>query len=131
MSPSSPRQMHDGILSLAGKTALISGAAGNIGSGTARLFADHGADLVLTDRHTEGLDRLAHGIRQRSERKVVTIPADLSSKAEVDRVAVAALDAFERVDILMNNAAGAMDPEPCSLLDSDDQLWDEGISVNV
>jgi NAD(P)-dependent dehydrogenase (short-subunit alcohol dehydrogenase family) len=123
--------MHEDMLSLKGKTALISGAAGNIGSGTARLFARHAADLVLTDRHAEPLERLADEIREESQGNVATVLADLTLKSEVDRVAKAALETFGRIDILMNNAAGAMAPEPYPLLETDDELWDEGIGVNL
>jgi NAD(P)-dependent dehydrogenase (short-subunit alcohol dehydrogenase family) len=123
--------VNEDVLSLTGKTALISGAAGNIGAGTARMFARHGADLVLTDRSGDTLERVADEIREESKRTVVTVIADIGSNAEVQRVAKTALDAFGRIDILMNNAAGAMDPEPHLLLDTDDKLWDEGIQVNM
>jgi NAD(P)-dependent dehydrogenase (short-subunit alcohol dehydrogenase family) len=119
------------VYELDGKFALVTGAAGNIGAGTATVFAQHGADLVLTDRSEDRLEQVAAAIRKDSDCTVVTVCADIGVKQEVDRVAAVALEAFGRIDVLMNNAAGAMGAEPYALLETGEDLWDEGIRVNM
>jgi short-subunit dehydrogenase len=80
---------------LSGSRVLLTGATGGLGSGMARALRAHGAELILTGRRVEALERLAAETGARS------IAADLSVPAEVTRL----LDEAGPVDILINNAA--------------------------
>jgi short-subunit dehydrogenase len=86
-------------------TALITGASAGIGTELARVFADHGHDLVLTARRADRLERLAGELGDRCRVAIVT--ADLAKRKGVQRI----LDAVARdritIDVLVNNAGVA------------------------
>ncbi len=98
-------------LGLQGKTAIVTGASQGIGREIARALHAEGVALVLVSQHDEAVRRAARAIV--SERKtdlpapVHPIAADLSLRAEVERVAAQAIERLGHVDILINNAARA------------------------
>ena len=71
---------------LTNKTAIITGAASGIGAGTAEVFAEFGARLVLVDRDADGLAQVAAGLPLATG-EVVTFAGDVA-KAETSRGAV-------------------------------------------
>jgi short-subunit dehydrogenase len=83
-------------------TALITGASAGIGTELARVFADHGHDLVLTARRTDRLEHLAEELGDHCRVTVVT--ADLAKRKGVRRILDAVEDAGVPVDVLVNNA---------------------------
>ena len=103
---------------LSGKTALITGAATGIGEGVARLFAEHGAKLVLLDRNEVGNTALARELDGRA------YACDVSNSAQVRE----AVDAAGPVDILINNA-GIYPRKP--LLETTEEEWDRMQAVNL
>ena len=66
---------------LQGKSSVITGAAFGIGKATARVFADEGARLVLTDIQPEPLEAVAAGLREQGA-QVETIVGDVSKEAD-------------------------------------------------
>lgn len=86
-------------------TALITGGTSGIGAEFARAYARRGVDLVLVARDSE---RLAEMAAELSNVSVETISADLSDRADVDRVAARLEDAERPIDILVNNAGFGM-----------------------
>jgi NAD(P)-dependent dehydrogenase (short-subunit alcohol dehydrogenase family) len=132
--------------SLAGKVALITGSGGERGFGRAiaRRFAAEGADLALTDvaaagtRVVEakpstgwgGLEAVAAEVR-REGRRAVTALMDVRSAAQVDAAVQAALDAFGRIDILVNNAAAPPGPDRVPVVDLAEEAWDTVLDVNL
>ncbi|WP_158814020.1 short-chain dehydrogenase/reductase [Methylocapsa sp. S129] len=111
-------------LYLSGKRALISGASKGIGFASAMLLAEEGCDLILVSRGAEDLERAAATIRARSDVSVQLVPADLSRKAEIERVANEA----GVLDILVNNA-GAIPPGDLQAVD--DALWRSAWDLKV
>ena len=85
---------------IAGRTALVTGAAGGIGSATCRRLHAEGANVVAVDLDENGLDRLSTELGER----VLAIPADVTSESETARYFKAAVDTFETVDMFHANA---------------------------
>jgi NAD(P)-dependent dehydrogenase (short-subunit alcohol dehydrogenase family) len=91
-------------IAMRGKVALITGAAGDIGSAVARLFAREGTHLALLDRNAAGLSTLKQQLSE-SGTRVSTAVVDLSQQDEVMRAAEEVLKPHEgHVDVLVNNA---------------------------
>jgi peroxisomal 2,4-dienoyl-CoA reductase len=90
---------------LAGRAALITGGGTGICRGIALAFARHGCDVAITSRKSEHLDPTAAELRTLGVR-TVAVPADVRDPAAVDAAVRAAIDAFDRLDILVNGAAG-------------------------
>ncbi len=112
---------------LQGKVAVVTGAAAGIGQGTAELFAEHEAKLVLVDRNCTGLEAMRSRLAE-AGREVIAVCGDVSDPAVIDRVIEQALAAFGRIDVVFNNA-GVM-PHG-DLLEFSEADWDLVMSVNV
>ncbi|MEZ5668829.1 MAG: SDR family oxidoreductase [Alphaproteobacteria bacterium] len=112
---------------VAGKRALVTGAAGGIGSVICQVLADAGADIAAVDRDAAGLDAVAHTVRGLG-RRCETFAADLATVEGPRGAAKAALAAFGTVDILVNNAGIAV-IEPT--LDTDLDTWDRTMAINL
>ncbi len=113
---------------LDGKVALVTGGSKGLGKAMARALAAAGADLVITARHRETLERTAEEIRSETGRKVSVIVADLSRRDESKRLAAEATERAGRVDILINNA-GTNVPQP--IHEITDETWDEIVELNL
>jgi len=88
---------------------LITGASSGFGEEAARLFAREGCKVVLAARRLEKLQQLAAEI-QNEGGEAIAIPVDVNQSAEIEVMVQTALDLYERIDILFNNAGfGAMD----------------------
>ena len=91
-------------INLSGKTALITGAAGQLGRVMARTLAASGADIALHYRSDEkGAALLADEIRAMG-RRVFPVQADITREAEVNRMAAQVTENLGTVDIVVNNA---------------------------
>ena len=87
----------------AGKVVVITGASSGFGKGAACRFAEEGAYLVLVARRAELLAELAEHCIVLGGRAIPQ-PADVSKRADVERIAQAALREYGRIDIWINNA---------------------------
>jgi NAD(P)-dependent dehydrogenase (short-subunit alcohol dehydrogenase family) len=114
--------------SLEGKVAIVTGASRGIGRATAVAFASVGADIILTSRKVEDLEKVAEDIRRQGRRALV-INAHLGRMDDVRKVADTARAAFSRIDILVNNAGTS--PVFASFLESDERLWDTVMNLNM
>lgn len=93
---------------LAGKVAIVTGSAANIGSATAILFASEGAKIVVTTRsNVEGGDATVEEI-VRAGGTALFVQADLSDPDDVQKLFSTTVDAYGTVDILVNNAGVAL-----------------------
>ncbi|WP_306717026.1 SDR family oxidoreductase [Burkholderia dolosa] len=109
------------------KTILITGASSGIGEGAARLLAAQGHRVVIGARRTDRLARLAESI-EASGGIVRYRELDVTSADDVAAFARFALDAFGRIDVLINNA-GVMPLSPLNALKLDE--WNRMIDVNI
>jgi 3-oxoacyl-[acyl-carrier protein] reductase len=82
------------------KVAIITGAASGFGEGMARRFAEEGARIVVADLNSRGAERVAAEIGDAA----IAVTTDVSLKSEFDEMVGKALDAFGRIDIMVNNA---------------------------
>lgn len=92
---------------LKGKVALITGASAGIGESTAKHFASLGCWLSLTGRNTANLERVAEACCAQGlpRDKVLVVPGDVTVEKDVADVVQKTAKHFEKIDILVNNAA--------------------------
>jgi len=109
---------------LAGRVAWISGAASGIGRAIARLFAQEGAHVVVTDLDAAGARAVADEIGDRA----LGFACDVTQEAQVEDAFDATLLAFGGVDIVVSNA-GVAKPAPVEELTLDD--WEASMRVNA
>lgn len=114
-------------LSLAGKTAIVTGASHGIGRAIALTLAGAGADVAICSRGFEDLEVVAKEIRG-MKRRALAVSADTSRKADVDNLVKQAVAAFGGIDILVNNA-GIVPIAP--ILEMTEETWDQVMDVDV
>lgn len=110
--------------SLAGRTALVTGASSGIGRATALALAAEGVRLALTGRSRERLEEVA----AETGAGTLVLPADLARPEAVEAVVARVGEAFGRLDILFANAGLYI---PGDVVDGDADAWDELLTVNV
>jgi len=115
------------IFRLDGRRALVTGGSKGIGFGIARAMAQAGADIVLTARNAEELERAAAELR-RSGRTVGIAPCDLRETEKLPAWFEAAAQQHGRPDILVN-AAGITPRSPAHETSLSD--WNEAIALNL
>jgi meso-butanediol dehydrogenase/(S,S)-butanediol dehydrogenase/diacetyl reductase len=114
---------------LAGKVALITGGGAGIGAATGRLFCAEGAAIVLVDADTGALQRTVQSIRLESEKaQIVHVTADVADEARAAEAVRQALEAFGRLDVLVNNAAMR---NYSALADAAAAEWQAMVGVNL
>lgn len=122
-------QSHAVDLGLRGRVVLITGASRGIGEITAKLFALHGARVVVNYRRSSGDAARIVGEIEAHGGIAVAVQADVSKRDEVNAMVGAVLRRFERIDILVNNAAGEFRPIAYDDLDWDDIQADLDVAV--
>ena len=114
-------------MKLSGKTAIITGATSGIGKATALLFAEEGADVIITGRRAELGKSVSDEIRQKGAR-CVFVQADHTQAEACSHVVERTLAEFGRVDILFNNA-GIVTQGTAET--TSDEIWNETLAINV
>ena len=112
---------------LANKVAIITGAASGIGAGTAEVFAEQGARLVLVDRDADGLARVAAGLPL-APGDVVIFAGDVAAPETAQGAVRLADETFGGADILFNNA-GIMTSG--DFREVDEAAWDDVLDINL
>ena len=87
---------------LDGRVAVVTGAAGVIGSATIKLLAERGARIVAVDRRGADLSTAIKALPASAE--AIAVEADVTQEAEVAEYVRAAVDKFGTVDVFYNNA---------------------------
>jgi 3-oxoacyl-[acyl-carrier protein] reductase len=113
-------------LELSGKIAVVTGTSVGLGREIARVLAGEGVRTVVVARRAELLTTLQDEIEKSGGPRPLALPLDLHEPDAATRIRDAALSAYGRVDILINNAGGSR-PIPW---DSPDAAWEESFSIN-
>jgi len=113
--------------SLAGKTAIVTGAGKGLGQGMALALAEAGADVAIVELDMPSAEETATEVRKRG-RKAQSIKADVTLPEDVTVMVDTAIQEWGHLDILVNNAGFA---QPLSVLDMSVQDWDRLISVDL
>jgi 3-oxoacyl-[acyl-carrier protein] reductase len=114
-------------LKLAGKVALVTGAAQGIGKAVALLLAQNGADIVVSDINLEKAEETAKEV-QTLGRKALAIKVDVAKLDDVEKMVGAIWARFGQVDILVNNAGIARDKLILRMTEED---WDAVLNINL
>jgi NAD(P)-dependent dehydrogenase (short-subunit alcohol dehydrogenase family) len=115
-------------MKLANKVAIVTGGGRGIGRAICLALASEGAQVVATARTSSEIEEVASAIRSRGQQSLA-VATDVSDEASVASMMKAALAAFRRVDILVNNAA--INHPPCLVVGMNPRDWDAIMAVNL
>src|SRR5262249_53147369 len=108
--------------------ALVTGGSKGLGKAMARGLAEAGADVVIASRHEAELRPALDDVLRGTGRRGRYVVADLGRRDDAARLARTALEAFGRVDVLVNNA-GTNVPQPIDEVRDED--WDRVLELNL
>ena len=114
-------------LELTGRTAVVIGGTSGIGRVIARGLAQAGADVVATSRRQDLVDESAAEIEALGRRSL-RVPSDVDDRSSLDALLAASLEAFGKVDIMVN-CAGRTKRTPT--LDVDEREWNAILETNL
>ena len=112
-------------MDLEGKVALVTGAASGFGRGIVELFVKEGAKAAVVDLNGAGAETVATGLGAAA----IAVQCDVADGASVKNAVAKTLDAFGRVDIVINNAGISHKNRP--MLEVDEAEYDRVFAVNV
>jgi 3-oxoacyl-[acyl-carrier protein] reductase len=113
-------------VSLAGKSAVVTGAGNGIGRGVVERFLNDGANVVAFDIEGDALELLAQELD--GEGRLITVEGDIRSRSSVREAIAIATSTFGNLDIMVANAGIAVGQK---FLDIDDDTWARIIDVNL
>ncbi len=118
------------LFDLTGKSAIITGSSRGIGKAIAETMADHGANVTISSRKPGPCQEVAGAINDKhGDGTAIAIPANISSKDELQRMVDATNEAFGKVDIVVCNAAS--NPYYGPLGDISDEAFEKILSNNI
>lgn len=115
------------VYSLEGRTAIVTGASGGLGKEAALALADVGCDVVLAARNAQALAEVAAAVEAKG-RRCLAVQTDITRAVEVDRLIDHAMARFQGIDILINNAAVAVEK---LFVDLTEEEWCRVIDTNL
>ncbi len=119
--------MNSQLFSLDGKVAVVTGGTSGIGRALSLGLADAGADVIASARRQQQVDETAKEIEARG-RKTLRMASDVSDRASLEKLLVATLESFGKVDILVN-CAGIIKRRPT--IDLPEEEWNNILNVNL
>jgi 3-oxoacyl-[acyl-carrier protein] reductase len=114
-------------MNLAGRVALVTGAAQGIGRAIALALAEVGADIAGGDVNLEGMEKTSKEIEALG-RKSLAVRLDVSDPASVKEAVAKVLETFQKIDILVNNAGITKDNLILRMKRED---WDRVLNINL
>jgi dehydrogenase/reductase SDR family protein 4 len=122
--------MVEGLFSLKGKVAIVTGGSRGIGKAIALAYAEAGADVVVCSRNKRPpeLEKVAEQIQAMGKR-ALAIPAHVGKKEDVQNVVQKTIRQFGRVDILLNNAGA--NPLLSTLVELPEEAFEKVLEINL
>jgi len=117
-------------MNIKGWVAIVTGGASGIGRQTALRLAREGAKVALVDKNLEGANKVAAEIKALGG-ETLALETDITNLDEAHKMAKAVLDKFGQVDILANIAGGAFPSKMGSFAQSNREIWDLNINLNL
>ena len=114
---------------LGGRTVVVTGATANIGRGVALAFGAEGANVVVVGRDVEQGARVCDDVLARGAKEAVWEAADVTDRADVDRMVGDVTRRFGAIHVLVNNVGGNVGFD--AFVDSDPQTWEQDIALNM
>ncbi|MFM0294584.1 MULTISPECIES: SDR family oxidoreductase [Paraburkholderia] len=114
---------------LAGKAAIVTGGDSGIGRAVAIAFAREGADVLISYLNEDDDARETARWVEEAGRKAVLLPGDITKPAHCNTIVDRAIEAFGRLDILVNNAAYQMSYPSLDAIS--DEEWDKTFDTNI
>ncbi len=113
-------------LGLKGKTALVCAASQGLGLAVAHAIANEGASIVICSRRADAINAAAESIRSETGADVLSLAADVSVVADIERLSAAGIERFGKIDILVTNSGGP----PAGPFDSlSRESWDDATRI--
>src|ERR1051326_7598787 len=114
-------------MAMKGKVAIVTGAGGAVGKSISKRLAADGAKVVLLGRDHTKLDKAAKEIGDK--KNLLTVSADITKEAEVLSAIEQTIAAFDKIDLLVNNAGAINDPVPFH--EMNEEQWSSLIETNL
>jgi NAD(P)-dependent dehydrogenase (short-subunit alcohol dehydrogenase family) len=124
-----PKVSERGLFDLTGKVAVITGSSRGIGRAIAERFAQQGAKVVISSRKAGPCEDVANLINERTPGSAIAVPANISSKDDLQRLMDETRKAFGKIDVLVCNAAS--NPYYGSQLDISDEAFRKILDNNI
>ena len=116
------------MLDLTGKVALVTGGSRGIGLAVAEALVDRGASVLIAARNAADVERARAALAARGRGQARGVVADVRVEADCERLVAAAVEAFGRLDILINNAGvGAF----VNVEEMDTETWRTQLATNL
>jgi len=124
----------DEIFNIKGKTIVLTGSAGRVGSRFAYILSKAGANVILVDKEAKQNLKLASEIVRKFKTKAVAHNVDINDEEQVDKFVKAIVKKYKKIDVLINNAHFVPRNHPKKDAPFEKfpvELWDKVISENI
>lgn len=132
MSTTDSERLTELSRSIAGKVAIVTGAASGMGRATAELFADERARVVVADLSADGVADVVGEIRDLyGDDAALGVVCDVADHAQLKHLAAATLEWGGRIDILVNNAGVSLATSAFQSEESFESNWARTLEINL